>query len=179
MLAGNAAYDPAATWLIQRITATGGETSITFSSIPQTYLSLQIRGVARDTAGGGQGGIALRFNGVSTTSYSNHALQGDGASATASGSASATYVVNGNFGMPNSTALASTFGANIIDIHDYASTTKNKTVRLFAGCDLNGTGIVGMRSGGYFATTAVTSLTIYPASTAFAAGSTFALYGMK
>ena len=48
MLAGNAAYDPAATWLIQRVNGTGSSTAITFSSIPQTYQHLQIRAIMKN-----------------------------------------------------------------------------------------------------------------------------------
>ena len=42
-LAGNAAYDPAATWLIASTTLTAAQGWVEFTNIPSTYTSLQLR----------------------------------------------------------------------------------------------------------------------------------------
>ena len=65
LLAGNAAYDPAATFLIQRTTLSSTGT-VTFTSIPQTYKHLQIRFLARHSASGNINGL-VRLNGSSTS----------------------------------------------------------------------------------------------------------------
>jgi hypothetical protein len=174
LLAGNAAYDPAATFLIQRISPTTG-ISVTFSSIPQTYKSLQIRLITRDgfTA---NTGFNLYFNGGATATYGTHRLTGDGTSAAATGSGSNGAMQYAAF---TSGTTASIFGASIIDIHDYASTTKNKTTRAFFGYNNNSVGRVGLSSSVWVSTSAITSITIENSNANnIALGSTFALYGM-
>ena len=178
MLVGNTFYDPAAFFLIQRTSPTTG-TTVTFSSIPQTYKSLQIRCLSRDAATQDSGILTITFNSDTATNYSHHRLIGDaGGGVTAGGTANATGMFgprsNGN------TATASCFGAGIIDILDYASTSKNKTIRVFSGNDGNFSGgsyTTGLLSGLWRSTSAVTSVTI-TASGNFVSGSTFALYGM-
>jgi hypothetical protein len=177
LLAGNTAYDPAATFLIQRITAAGGETSLTFSSIPSTYKNLQVRWIARST--GYAEYIFGRAN--ATGGYANHALAGNSSSASASGTTSNTYIEMQG-GVCQNTAPAGTFGAGMLDIIDYASTTKNKTFRYFVGYDTNGTVDqrvqLGSALGTGITTSAITSLDFRVSTGNFAAGSTFALYGM-
>lgn len=178
MLAGNAAYDPAATWLIQRINGTGSAGTITFSSIPSTYTSLQVRWMARSANNGGANEtLYLRMN-SSSTGYAWHYLYGYGTSASAGGAATQAQIYVDEF--PGSTVTANIMGAGIIDIHNYASTTQNKTIRTFAGDDRNGSGHAALYSGLWANTSAVTSLTLYTASgQAFSTSTTFALYGMK
>jgi hypothetical protein len=184
LLAGNAAYDPAATFLIQRQTATGGETSFTFNSIPQTYKSLQLRVLYRDTYTGGAQtcDMLMQFNGDTTSAnYTLHYLRGNGNAAFASGGTSNGSIQMTFFGV-SASSTASVYGVGIADIQDYASTTKNKTVRGFGGGDNNGVGTtsyrLGLSSGLWLSTSAITSIKVMPSITAFAAGTTFALYGM-
>lgn len=183
LLAGNTAYDPAATWLIERVNGTGSANTITFSNIPQTYQHLQIRYLARSTQAATTSSLTLRINGDSTANYAMHGLAGDGASATAAGEGTSGGRTSISIGYgPNpitgGNATANVMATGIIDLHDYASTTKNKTVRNFTGYDLNGSGAVALSSGAIFSTSAITSLT-FTTSTAFASTSTFALYGFK
>lgn len=169
MLAGNAAYDPAATWLIQRVAGTGSSGTITFSNIPQTYQHLQIRCniVYSSTVL-----VRFQFNGDTGSNYARHILYGDGS--TAGADASSSYTSNPIIYVGGST------GPNVavVDIHDYASTTKYKTSRIFSGNDNNGSGYVTLMSGLWMSTSAVTSIDII-SSANFASGSTFALYGFK
>jgi len=157
----------------------GGAASVTFSSIPSTYTHLQIRCIARaDRAGNTFEGVALRFNSDTASNYSAHNISGDGSSATAEGAASAS---NMNAVLISAaTAGASTFGAGVIDILDYANTNKYKTIRTLGGMDNNGSGIVRFSSGSWRNTNAVTSITLVATNASnFVQYSHFALYGIK
>ncbi len=162
-------------------TVTLGSTgTVTFSSIPQTYQHLQVRALARSaTAGTSYDGLSIRINGVATGSYTSHYIVADGAVVSASGLTSRNDILQGDC-IPRNGKLANTFGAAIVDIHDYTSTTKNKVVRVIGGYDANGTGNVSLCSGMILNTSAVTSLTfLISGGTGYTAGSTFALYGIK
>ena len=147
----------------------GGASSVSFTSIPSTYTHLQIRGIAR--SGTTIESYVVQFNSDTGSNYSWHQLIGDGATASASGSASQTLMVTAIFN--NST---STFGGSIIDILDYANTNKYKTVRTLSGYDANGSGYVTLRSGSWQSTNAITSIVL---TAGFAQYSQFALYGIK
>lgn len=173
---------------IATATGTGSSGTITFSSIPGTYQHLQIRFIAKTT----QSVSAiytprLTINGSSSNIYAEHALLGDGSTAQASpgNSPSTTYIQiqQGMAGSKTSSPnMANIMGVGVIDIHDYASTTKNKTVRYFCGVEANFAGTenwVTLGSGLYATTTAITSLTINTGIGNFTTSSTFALYGIK
>lgn len=176
MLAGNAAYDPAATWLIQRTTLSTDTATVTFSSIPSNYQHLQIRFNARSTFASATAALRIRFNSDTTSAnYVYHRLFGDGTTATAAAATSAGYIyINSH---TSASATSNQFGVGIIDIHDYGSTTKNKTVRAFAGNDRNGGGDSNLISGLWINTAAVSSIELTTNGTSFLTGSTFALYG--
>jgi len=178
LLAGNTFYDPAAFFLIQRTSPTTG-TTVTFSSIPQTYKSLQVRVFSRDATAQASGILYINFNSDTAANYSHHRMIGDaGGGTTASGTINATLMFgprsNGN------TGTASCFGTGIIDVIDYASTSKYKTIRVLSGNDGNfagGSYTTGILSGSWRSTSAINSITI-TASGNFTSGSTFALYGI-
>jgi hypothetical protein len=173
-LAGNPPFIPSSYESIASVTANDA----TFTSIPGTYASLQLRILAR-TGTGATDKLAIRFNSI-TTGYVTHYLSGNGtAASSAQNTTSSAYIIIDD--IPGDTALASTYAGIIIDIHDYASTTKNKTVRIFNGNDKNGSGTVQLTSGFCTNTAAITSLTItgYNGSLSGASGSVVALYGIK
>jgi hypothetical protein len=169
-LAGNAAYDPGATFLIQRVNGTGSSSSITFSSIPSTYKHLQIRMSAINSSGS----LYIRVNGDTGTNYSRHYLYGNGSAVAAAGAASSNLI----YLNPNGGNTTSPQGG-IIDIQEYANTSMNKTVRAFIGVDMNGSGSVWLASGAWLSTSAVNSLTLAFDANNILTGSTFALYGLK
>lgn len=180
LLAGNAAYDPAALFLIERQTLTSTAATVTFSSIPATYKHLQVRVLAQSTRGAYYDEWKLRVNGDTGSNYAHHRLWGTGSSASASGGASATSI---DPLMPSTdNATPDSFTVGIIDILDYASTTKYKTIRAFGGNDTNYTannnGVVVLHSSLWQSTSAITSLTFSLAVSSYAIKSTFALYGM-
>ena len=187
LLAGNAYYVPPSFESIATVTVgAGGASSINFTSIPSTYKHLQIRGLARENIGGGTTGVPLlvSFNGDTGNNYTYHRLIGDGSTASAGGGATGSF--GGcfiNYASVGSSVTASVFGASIMDIADYASTTKNKTFRAIAGAEAN-TGTTSfaltLMSSLWTNTAAITSISItdYNARD-FAQNSTFALYGIK
>lgn len=163
---------------IATATGTGSSGTITFSSIPSTYQHLQIRGIARTTTTGTDNDIFLQFNGVSTTTYDYHYLRGNGTAASASGAINQTRMQVAN--VAGNGSAASIVGSFIIDIHDYASTTKNKTVRSISGHDQNGTDQnIFLFSGLSRNTAAVSSISIIVPTLNFTTASTFALFGIK
>lgn len=151
----------------------GGTASVTFSNIPADYQHLQIRGIAQ--AGTSYGRI--RFNGDTGANYRDHYLVGNGVS-TFSGSQGTGYnsilfMAWGGFGVSPSWA------GFVIDVLDYTSASKNKTTRLLAGFDNNGSGVIELDSGIWFATpSAITSVNISTNGN-FAQYSTFQLYGVR
>lgn len=182
LLAGNPFYVPPSFESIATVTATGSANTITFDSIPNTFQHLQLRIMTRGTANGGTNPLILfvRANGVSTTAYDWHALSGDGSAASTLFTASANRMHLAYYA--DSGYAANIFGVTIIDIHDYQSTTKNKTFRSFSGVDRNNTtgGQVALSSGQWRNTAAITSLTITNnGGDNFSSSSSFALYGIK
>ena len=154
----------------------GGTSTITFSSIPQTYTHLQIRCLTRSTEAADGDNVYMQLNGSSASSYAWHRLIGSGATPSAGVNSGVTLgLITINAG---ATASAGTFGAAVIDILDYTNTNKNRTVRGLGGYDGNGHGYVSYNSFGYFNTTAVSSI-LLGTSLGFAQHSTFALYGIK
>jgi hypothetical protein len=152
----------------------GGQSSISFNSIPSTYKHLQIRFIARGLSGGA---IYTQFNGDTATNYSAHNLNGDGATAAAQSQTSTnTPLIIRNGGI---STTANIFTAGIVDILDYANTSKNKTLRSLSGQDLNGSGLIELASNAWYITSAITSITMTQNGTGFAQFSSFALYGIK
>lgn len=157
---------------IASATGTGSSGTITFSSIPSTYSHLQIRINAK----GGSGAIIFaEINSDTGANYSRHFLRGNGTDAFASGAASQTKLDYVGYASDTADICAT----SIIDIIDYASTTKYKTSRSFFGLDRNGSGFVYLSSGSWQSTSAITSISLKIASGSFDTISTFALYGIK
>jgi len=157
----------------------GGVADVTFTSIPNTYQHLQIRGIVRsEAAATGINGVFAQFNTDTASNYSRHNLIGDGASVTATATASTGFMVLGQY--PKSGDTANSFGAFIADILDYSNTNRFKTLRTLIGTDLNGSGQFRLTSGNWRNTNAISSIKIYPEDAAdFAQYSHFALYGIR
>lgn len=170
--AGGTAYESIAT-----VTTTAGATSVTFSSIAQTYQSLQVRYIARrnDT---GNFYLYIKPNGdTGTTNKAYHELKGDGSTVSATGASAGSLIELAR--ATSATQSSGIFGVGIIDIQDYTNTTRNKTIRTFSGYDANGSGEVWLSSGFMTSTAALTSIEITGGGDPFAAGCVFALYGIK
>ena len=160
----------------------GGASSIEFTGIPPVYRHLQIRGIARHGTAASTADVLLRLNGDTGSNYAYHRLFGDGGSAGADGYASQSSGGSVLGIVPASGALANAFGVFVIDILDYASTSKNTTLHWSYGLELNAnntTGRVGVSSNLWTSTNAVTSINLYPSSAYnFVQRSAAALYGI-
>jgi hypothetical protein len=180
MLAGNDAFIPNSFESIATANGTGGSATITFSSIPSGYQHLQIRGRIRSTdTVSTYIDTLIRFNSDTGSNYVYHSLYGSPSTTTATGAITQTSarILRS---ATNDLVTANVLGTVIIDIHDYASTTKNKTVRVFSGndrSDANGT--VGLSSGLWRNTNAVTSISLLCNTGAWTTQTQFALYGIK
>jgi len=166
---------------IATVTAAGGEASLSFTSIPSTYKHLQIRGIGKaNFLSSATLWTTLNFNSDTTAAnYANHQLTGDDSAVAASG-ATATGAIQVSSLVSNDGSETNMFSAFIIDVADYNSTTKNKTVRSFSGNERNTTpSIIELSSGLWINTAAITSMTFNRPGFTFIAGSTFALYGIK
>ena len=175
---GGGSYESIAT-----ATGTGLAGSITFSSIPSTYKHLQIRAMAKDTniLGNTTLSVEMRFNGDTGSNYAYHELRGQEGSASTNAASSQTKIVVFNASL-RETVATSSMGVSIIDIQDYGSTTKNKTVRYMSGLNKNlGTtdDRISLGSGLWINTAAITSITLIPTQTAFSTSTVFSLYGIK
>lgn len=149
--------------------------SITFSSIPSTYKHLQIRGIMLTASAGGT--VNATLNGDTAANYSRHRLVGYGTGVDAFGEASiSSFRVFGEFAGTGASPIAA---AIVMDILDYSSTNKNKTMRISSGVDRNGSGEVQFNSAAWYNSgTAVSSITFTPSAN-FTQYSSFALYGIK
>lgn len=160
MAAGNT-YEAIATNTLGSATS-----SVTFSSIPQTYTDLVL--VIAGNAGGATS-ATMRFNSDSGTNYSNTYIQGDGSSV-------------GNFRDVNQTAnwagsFYNTTNPTVAkhSIMNYANTTTYKTsiIRADYATGYTATAVQMWRS-----TAAITSITLATGSN-FSTGTVFSLYGIK
>lgn len=176
LLAGNAFFDPGSYQSIATVTLSSGtSSSFDFTSIPSTYKHLQIRGVGYGSgAGANWYDTFMQFNGDTGSNYDYHALEGSGTSASATASNNRSNMIVGYFGGVNQSAM-------IIDILDYASTSKNKTVRALTGLNQNGSNDRGILlvSNLWRSTAAITSIKLFPSSSVATAYTQFALYGIK
>lgn len=166
-------YDSLATLTVP----SGGLASVFFVGIPTSYRHLQVRGILRGTNASAEVSNRMRFNGDSASNYSYHALYGNGTSALSEQIAPVNVMLFGS--TPAASATSGIFGNTVIDILDYASTTKYKTVRALSGGDQNGSGGVYLASNSWRNTNAVTSIELFASSGNLAEYSQFALYGVK
>lgn len=162
MPAGVSAWTPLA-----NLTLTGTASSVTFSSISGTYRDLVL--VIQNTQGTGTtaAGLRLRFNSDTGSNYPYVNMAGSG-SGTSSGSGTLTEVVGGLVDPARSTV--------IYQIMDYSATDKHKTVLVRGDNSAVNTTATAVR---WASTSAITTILAYPTSGTFAAGSTFALYGVS
>jgi len=178
MLNNIAALHPAATALNSYesiMTATvgaGGQSSISFTSIPSSYKHLQIRCSIMNTTTNNP-----RFtlnNDTTGANYYMHSIYNNNPNV-------ATYNEANNAGgiafAYNESTTSPT--ASIVDILDYSNTNKYKTSRIMSGYDSNGAGYLFYRSGLWMSTSAVTRIDMTATGGTFAQYSSFALYGIK
>jgi len=153
-----------------------GTATVSFTSIPATYKHLQIRVSLITNTGGGS--LRGNFNNDSTTAnYIGHYLVGDGTTVIAGENSGVGWLA---MGFVYGGMITTYPNVTIIDIHDYASTTKNKTVRVFSGADKNASGgAIDLISGLWMSTSAINRIDLVTGSGQYQTGSTVSLYGIK
>ena len=165
---------------IASVTITSNGVNPVFSSIPQNFQHLQLRCYMRAAGATSYQYVYFRLNGDTGNNYIYHYLNGNGTSAVAAGGApSSGYGLIG-YSASNSNTT-NVFSTVIIDILDYTSTTKNKTLKSIYGMDINASGSnTGLWSGLYLPSTiaAITQIDLGPDSYGCLAGSRFDLYGI-
>jgi hypothetical protein len=170
---GVASFEP-----IQTVTTSASQATVSFTSIPSTYKHLQLRIHARSNRASSDTTAVIRFNSDSGANYNNHRLYGNGSTVSADGNTNETRVM---YLMINAVgATTASYSPYIVDIHDYASTTKNKTARAIGGKDNNDTdGYIFLQSGAWRNTAAITTIELIDVISTFVNGSVISLYGIK
>jgi hypothetical protein len=152
--------------------------SITFSGLSayaDRYKHLQIRFVAGNTnATTSLDNVRLRLNADSGNNYAHHRLWGRGSSIESLASTSQSGALGGLVGRGSATI----FAANIVDILDTYSSTKNTTIRVLTG-GYQTNQIVGLNSGLWMNTASVTSIELSNFNDSFRVGSRFSIYGIR
>lgn len=162
--------------LIESQVLSSSASSVTFSSIPQDYKHLQIRAVARDNRSNTSSLSYFRLNGATTGYGLGHVLYGDGSSVTSTQDGASSYI-DTFYTFTGSTAPTGSFGVAVVDILDYANTSKNTTTRALTGY-MNTAGQINLKSGLWINTAAVTQIDMI-STTSFVSGSRFSLYGIR
>jgi len=162
--------------LIQTSNGTGSSGIIDFTSIPATYKHLQIRYTAKNTSTSAD--LNITFNNVTTANYARKHLLGNGTATSAAQTVSAANISLLDGIAPSTTANVTTNG--VIDILDYAESTKNKTLRAMYGLiQASTTSRIYVASGFLESTTAVSRITFTASGNNFSTVSRFSLYGIK
>ena len=169
---------------IASTTLSADQAGISFTGIPATYTHLQIRGILRNnnySAGGAEQNLRLHFNGDTGTNYDDHYIVGNGSGApTAASDLTASNILVAYGIIPMSNQTASYYGGVVIDILDYANTTKYKTTRALAGDSVNASGsYIFLSAGCWRSTAAITDITLNPQNNLFTTYSQLTLYGIK
>jgi hypothetical protein len=172
-----AAYELISTTVV----GAGGVATISFPSLGTSaanYKHLQIRYTARSTVAANADNIAIRFNSDSGSNYSYHYVLGADTSTVTSGGAgsqSFTYVPSQ---IPGSNATVGSFGAGVVDLLDFASANKAKTIKALSGYTMAGYQRVALSSGAWFSNAAVTQIDLSNSGN-FVQYSRFSLYGLR
>ena len=152
-------------------------TTASFTSIPSTYKHLQIRG---NFLLSNVGYILMKFNNDTASNYPGHSLYGSGTAATSVWNGQGDVFAAIIYANSGSGGAVTYPGVFITDIIDYASTTKNKTVRSISGFDKNAAGgIIELDSAAWLSTSAINSIQITNGSRTWQSGTTISLYGIK
>ena len=188
MLAGNAPAQFDSDDFLEEVVLTSSAASVTFSGLDSYatagYKHLQIRAVAAQTANIHE--WKMRVNGDATAGkYWSHYLVGNGSTVT-SGNTNLPYFQLKQC-IPRLSALGygadvdDSFNATIVDVLDFSDTSKNTTVRTLSGFhEAGGLGQgISLNSGGWFDTTAITSISFEPNAGSLVTGCRFSLYGSK
>jgi hypothetical protein len=164
--------------LIQKISLGSAAATMEFASIPATHtdLLLTISGRGETSATYGQL-IWLRFNGVTTSTYSYRVLEAYDSTAASSSTSSTTIIGLGQVPTPSQTS--STFGNCEVYIPNYAGSTNKSTSSSLAQETNASTGwVINAVAGLWSNTAAIDKITLTLNSGNWSSGSSAYLYGI-
>lgn len=160
-------YTPISTTLLSSTSS-----SITFSSIPQTYTDLVL---IMDIIGDNAYYPQIRLNGDTGTNYSQTYFRGQSGSMTSNRASNQSWLyVTGSalYGISNYQL------GSIVFFNNYSSTTQYKTA-LGRDNSSQGTPAIDYICSTWRNNAAITTINIVPGNGNFSVGSTFTLYGIK
>lgn len=170
---------------INKVVLTTSATTVTFSSIPQTYTDLFLIAAGRSDVGGQGDGWRISYNGTNNTDSS---FRMTGYSTTTTNSLGASDTSNNWLFTSGNTWTSNSFGSAFFWIPNYTSTTRPKLAigeSMWGGPNVTSSqGMLLGFSGGYASginSSAITSFTITgpdSGGTNMLTGSTFYLYGI-
>jgi len=174
-------YQSIATYTV----GSGGSANVEFTSISSSFKHLQIRSITRTDRGTySSDRFNINFNSDTGSNYSYHTLDTNGGGTVGAGYGASEAFIDISM-TTGSAATGSIFTGTVIDILDYANTSKYKSVKGLSGFDNNTgdanlQGYVSFSSGNWMNTNAITSIKLTPRyGTNFVQYSQFALYGIK
>ena len=168
-------YDALAT-----ITLAATASSVVFAGIPLGYNNLELRVTSKANRSTYVDDLGVRFNGVTTASYSWHRLYSFGSGSPSSDAGATQTAMNVGQIAGGTVNQSLGMGSALIEIVNYADALAYKTIRVYSGYDDNGQGAIQMGSGNYQSFDPVTSITLLPLiGSLFSANSSFELYGVK
>jgi hypothetical protein len=167
--------------LISSNTLASNATSVTFSSIPQTYDDMVIRIVAQVTATGVVPQGSLRFNSDTNPRYRSTGIYWSGTTiggidqiASTDTSSFAIYI--GSSGGNSQPGMA------VVYLNSYASTSRTKSMTWITTAVQNGNSSYYSKVGGGIyneSSTGISTIQVLGNGDTYLAGSTFKLYGIK
>jgi hypothetical protein len=172
---------PSNEYLIQSRVLDTATASVEFdvTGLGSQFRHLQLIVVARGTLDSQI--LSMRLNGDTSSVYANHGLTGEvqgGTRAVRSFGSSSQTLISRVGHQAHSSAGAGIFAASIIDILDFASSNKTKTIRSLSGQVRPSDESVALFSGLYNSTSPITSITIFRDGSNLAIGSRLSLYGV-
>jgi hypothetical protein len=160
---------------IAQFVAIGGETTYTFSSLPQTYDDLVIIHNARGDTAANDTQLDMRFNGDTGSNYNYQQLFANGTATSAVRNNSSSLLRINQFAAASSTA--NVFTGGVTEVYAYANNVAFKSATGYGG-NFDGSNIRSITGAGQWRNTAaITSVTVFPGAGAFVAGSVITVYG--
>jgi hypothetical protein len=154
---------------IASITLGATASSVTLSSIPQTYTDLVLRINANSSSTATY--TKVRYNSDTATNYSRTSIAG----ITPTSTNTYNEINQTSFAFGDLPATGANFSPQILNIFNYANTTTYKTVLERDGFS---TIVTSHQAGLWRSTAAITSITLFTNANSFGIGSTFDLYGI-
>ena len=170
---GGAAYD-----LLETTTLASSASSVTFSGLGSysDYAHLQIRYVVRGAEASSSKDHFINLNGDTGSNYSYHTLRVNLPNVVSQGYGNqSNYFIGAVAADDVGTGI---FSPGIVDVLDFASSSKNTTLKTLGG-NVSSNNTVYLSSGGYFSTNAITSIAFSLNSGDYLTGTRFSLYGIK